>query len=170
MNAEHTIGSAGWTRRRGASLVETAIVLPLFLVLVFALLDLGRLFYVQMAMQHALREAGRYAVTGRHQTDPNDPNQSLSRTNSIYNVARVNSFGLPLSGYQIRSAQGGTGTAGGPGDTVTISVTTDLRLMTPLVPMLARFFGLTNFMNNGVYRLTAATSFKNEPFPPSQTN
>src|SRR5437899_784452 len=57
----HAIGM-----RRGTAAVEFALVAPLFLLLVFGILDFGRLFYVQETLQHALREAGRFAVTGQH--------------------------------------------------------------------------------------------------------
>lgn len=56
---------------------------------------------------------------------------------------------------------GGTGSAGGPGDTLIISLTTNLKLMTPIV---AQYF------KNGTYTFTVAVSFKNEPFPPGNTS
>ena len=158
------------SRKRGQSLVETAISVVLFFLLVFGVFDFGRLLFTQLTLQYAMREAGRFAVTGRHDPNPADPTQTTSRTNAIFQVAQQAAVGLSLTGYQVRSALGGSGSAGGPGDTVTISISQDLRMITPLVPMLGRFYGLTNFMNNGVYRATASTTFKNEPFPPSQTN
>lgn len=146
----------------GSSLVEFALVAMMFFVLVFGIIDFGRLFFVQMTVQHALREAGRFAVTGNHLPDPNDPSRQLSRVNSIMEVARQAAAGIDISSIQITSARGGTGNAGGPGDTVTVSLTTDLRLFTPLI---AQFVA-----PSGVYSFTASTTFRNEPFPPSQTN
>ena len=154
----------------GQALVETAIAIVLFLILVFAILDFGRLLFTQLTLQHVMREAGRFAVTGRHDPNPTNSTYFTTRTNAIFQVAQQASVGIPLTGYQVSSIQGGAGSAGGPGDTMTISLSRDLKLLTPLGPLLGRFFNLTNYMNNGVYRITVSTTFKNEPFPPSQTN
>ena len=69
--------------------------------------------------------------------DPNHQGQNLSRVQSIIQVAQQAAMGLDVSNLQIVSANGGTGSAGGPGDTVTISLTTDLQLLTPII---AQFF------------------------------
>jgi hypothetical protein len=145
---------------RGTTLVEFAFVLPMFVLLLFAVADFARLFYIEMTLQNAVREAGRYAITGNHVPDPNHHGQNLSRPQSIQNVAQQHAMGLDVSNLQIVSVNGGNGSAGGPGDTVTISLTTNLRLLTPVV---AQFF------NHGVYTFTVSVSFKNEPFPPGNT-
>jgi hypothetical protein len=147
--------------RCGASLLETALILPVFVLLMCGLLDFGRLLFTQMTLQHAVREAGRFAVTGRHLDNAGNPNEPYGRTNSVFRIAQQAASGVPLTGLDISSAQGGAGSAGGPGDTVTISIIHDLRLATPII---ARFFP------DGIYRFTVAATFKNEPFPPNQTN
>jgi hypothetical protein len=50
------------TRRRGQSLVEFAIVLPLFLSLIFGILDLGRAVWAMDVSSHAANEAARFAI------------------------------------------------------------------------------------------------------------
>src|SRR5664279_4517955 len=79
--------------RRGQSLVEFALVAPLFFLLVFAITDFGRLFFTQSTLQFALREAGRYAVTGQHMANP-DPKVggNLSRVASIRAIAQQNAI------------------------------------------------------------------------------
>jgi hypothetical protein len=154
----------------GQSLAETAICAVLFFLLIFGILDFGRLLFTHLTLQHAMREAGRFAATGRHDSNPSDPTYTTSRTNAIFQVAKRAAVGLSLSSYQICSQYSGTNSGGGPCEMVTISLSQDLRLITPLVPMLGHFFGVTNFMNGGVYRATASATFRNEPFPPSQTN
>ena len=46
---------------RGQALVEFAIVAPVFFLLLFGLIDLGRYVYVTNSFAQAAREAGRYA-------------------------------------------------------------------------------------------------------------
>ncbi len=144
----------------GTSILEFAFVVPVFLLLLFAILDFSRLFYVELTLQNAVRQAGRYAITGNHMPDPQHQGQNLSRVNSIIQVAQNAAQGLDVSAIQVSSQGGGDGSAGGPGDTVTISLTTNLKLMTALV---AQFF------QNGTYTFTVSVSFRNESFPPDDT-
>jgi len=142
----------------GQSLVEFALVVPLFFMLVFGIVDFGRLFFTQMTLQHAMREAGRFGVTGNHLTDPNDASQMLSRVASIKEVVKKSSMGLgvDLNQVNVTSPQGGTTVpAGGPGQTFTVSLTYTLHLFTPIIGQ---------FFNNGEYVFTVSTTFKNEPF------
>lgn len=46
---------------RGQTLVEFAIILPLLITLALGAVDMGRLFYYDVAFQNALRESARYA-------------------------------------------------------------------------------------------------------------
>lgn len=49
-------------RRRGAAVVEMALVTPLFFVLVFGLIEFGRMVMVQDALMDAARDGCRTAV------------------------------------------------------------------------------------------------------------
>ena len=53
-----------WLRKSeaGQSMVEMALVLPILLLLVGAIIDFGWLFYNQLALNNAAREGARYAV------------------------------------------------------------------------------------------------------------
>lgn len=144
---------------RGQTLLESALVTILFFLLTFGVFDFGRAFYVQMTLQNAVREAGRYASTGNHVPDPKKPGQFLSRIDSIIAIATQAAMGINITGIQITSLEGGKGNAGGPGDVVTVSLSSNLKLITPLI---AAFFP------NGTYRFTSSATFKNEPFPPNQ--
>jgi Flp pilus assembly protein TadG len=48
-------------RTRGQSLVEFALVLPVFLLLIFGIIDLGRFVYMNSTVSQAAREAARTA-------------------------------------------------------------------------------------------------------------
>jgi len=55
--------SGGRPRRRGQALVEFALVLPLFLLLLCGVLDFGFMLYSRMTVINASREGARLAVT-----------------------------------------------------------------------------------------------------------
>ena len=67
--------------RRGATLIEFAIVLLLLLLLIFAIVEFGRYFFVQHTLQFATREGARVGLVGRQITDAGG--NTLSRTASI---------------------------------------------------------------------------------------
>lgn len=141
--------------------MEFAIVATMLFTVVFGCFEFACLMYSQITLQNAVREAGRYAMTGNHLPDPNNPGHNLSRTASILQVATNAAMGLDVANIQISSVNGGSGNAGGPGDTVTISLTANLPLMTALVGQ---------YFNHGVYTTTVSTTFRNEPFPPGNSN
>jgi len=147
-------------------MVETALIIPIFLLLVFGVMDFGRLLFIQENVQQALNLGARYASTGNHQsgTDPGT-GQPYTRIASIDNyilslAAVSTSMGATLSTISITSVLGGAGSAGGPQDIESIAVTTTVPLMTPVI---SRFFP------NGQFTFVSGASIKNEPFPPSQT-
>lgn len=52
----------GRVRAIGQSLVEFALVIPLFLVLLFAIVDVGRVVWASNTLSNAAREATRFAI------------------------------------------------------------------------------------------------------------
>jgi Flp pilus assembly protein TadG len=55
------------TRSRGQELVEFALTLPILILLIMAILDLGRAVYYYSAIHNASREAARFGIV---QPDP----------------------------------------------------------------------------------------------------
>ena len=164
------VGARPRRSQAGSSMVEFALVATLFFTLMFGIIDLGRLFFAQMTLQHALRQAGRFAVTGNHDPDGGGPLPSTSRITAIKNVATTAAAGLDLNSIQISSLSDVTDSssssnnyAGAPGWTVVISLTSNIRLFTPLISKLVG-------MPGGLYTFTASTTFRNEPFDPSKSN
>lgn len=49
-------------KSRGQALVELALVLPIFLVAVLAIFDLGRVIWARNSLENAAREGARYAI------------------------------------------------------------------------------------------------------------
>lgn len=54
------------TPRRGASIVEAALVLSLALLFVFGILEYSRFFFVRNVLIEAAREGARYAIVHTH--------------------------------------------------------------------------------------------------------
>ena len=52
--------------RRGQTLVEFALTLPILLMLIWAIIEFGRIFQAWVTIQNAARTAARYAVTGQY--------------------------------------------------------------------------------------------------------
>ena len=70
-------------RRTGQTLAEFAITLPILLLLLFGIIEFGRIFQAWVTLQNSARAAARYATTGtydddRYQLDLNayDPNDT----------------------------------------------------------------------------------------------
>ena len=144
----------------GQTLLEFALVFPLFIMLVCGILDFGNLLYSQMTVQNALREAGRYAVTGQCSTPPSgcltdSKGNTLSRVGSIIQIASQMAPGFDFSSMSISSG-GVANNPGGPGATVILSVSPSVQLLTPIV---SSYVG-----KNGKYTFTASVTFKNEPY------
>lgn len=51
--------------KKGTTIVEFALVLPLFLLLILGIFDFGRYFFVDHTLQYATREGMRLALVGR---------------------------------------------------------------------------------------------------------
>lgn len=55
---------------RGQSLVETALVLPIFILMLLGLFDFGRAIYAWNTIGNAAREGGRVATVNQIETSP----------------------------------------------------------------------------------------------------
>ena len=82
-------------------MVEFILVAPLYFLLTFAVIDFGRMFFVQMTVQQAVQEAARYASTGQHLPNPNVPGQNLSRVASITAQVQRDAVGATITNVQI---------------------------------------------------------------------
>jgi Flp pilus assembly protein TadG len=90
--------------RRGQSLVETALVLPVLALLTFGLLDFGRAYYFQVAITNAAREGARTGILNIY-TGPSTPTCSTSNSYATCPVqtdaAIVNAVNAELQGTGI---------------------------------------------------------------------
>lgn len=148
----------------GQSLVEVAISLSILVLIALAAVDFGYLFCTKLTLQNAVRQAGRYAVTGQCITDGNG-NCSQTRYNSVVQTLQDTSLGLlggvHASNINISCTNKGGGcpnSAGGPGDLVTISVSYPYGFLSPL---------MAPFFPGHAYTIKVGAAFTNEPFPPT---
>lgn len=58
-----------WRDERGQSLVEFALVLPVLLLILVGIFNFGQLFYSDIVINEAARDAARYASIGVAQTE-----------------------------------------------------------------------------------------------------
>lgn len=153
---------------RGQALVELALVVVIVSLLGFAVIDLGWIFYVNLTMQHAVREGARFAITGssdghpsrraalvakireqsmglydRNLHNPKDPKVSVLPRDVM---AFANYTGAPV---------GDEGDPGGANRLIVVSLTYTCPLLTPV---LRPVFGPS-------YTFTARSTMRNEDFP-----
>ncbi len=84
-------GTARWCKRvrRGQTMVEFALILPLLLLLLFGIIEFGLIFHAWLTVENGARQAARYAVSGDYNDvycsevagilqseDPHDPSYS----------------------------------------------------------------------------------------------
>jgi Flp pilus assembly protein TadG len=99
---------------RGQALVETAITLPLVALLLFAMVDGGRVFSAWIVVTNGAREGARAAAAGGTQTDV---------------LAHVQDAMVGATPYAVST----TNVGGASGQPVTVEVSHDVTLITPLI-------------------------------------
>lgn len=153
--------------KSGQALVEFALVVLLLFGLLFTLMDLGIMFYVNLTMQHAVREGTRYAVTGQIGASADRRAALIQKirdsSNGLYDknlhvpkdpqINVINPSQVTFSNYT------GTPTTGDPGkptQTIIVSLTYTWPLLTPI---------LKRFFPGGQYTFTVKSTMTNESFP-----
>lgn len=70
-------------RRRGQTLAEFALTLPLLLLLIFGVVEFGRIFQAWVTIENAAREAIRYTTTGQYDRERYDVDALLPCTGNL---------------------------------------------------------------------------------------
>ena len=140
-------------------MLEAAIITPLLLLLTFAIVDFGGLFYVYLALEIGVSQATRYGVTGSQMEDPTRPGTMLSRQDSIKLAMRQAAPTLTIADGAFTFAHRAVGGAawvagtGGPNDIEKVTVGYAWNFLTPV---------LWPFFPNGRLNLTVDSIMKNE--------
>ncbi len=107
--------------QRGQSVVELALILPVFLLFVLGILDLGRAVYTQTVLSNAVREGSRLAII-----------DTVSTQTVILKVVQA-AVGVNLSPADVTVSGARTS-----GTTVTVSASF---VYVPVTPMIGQIVG-----------------------------
>lgn len=102
---------------RGQSLVEFALILPLLILMLFGIIDFGRIFHAYLTIDHAGREAARAASIGKDDTQ-------------VTNTAVTDAVGLGLTADRVAITPTGTRVSG---NEVSITITYPITFLTPVI-------------------------------------
>lgn len=152
-------------RSSGAALVEFAILAPIFIFVVFAIIEMALMEFVTLTMQHSVREGVRYAITGRTDMDPGDPDDPeyvKQRYIAVIEKIKEQSLGFYDTVSPVFIINGTTqtppftpGMFGAPGELSTVQLKCTWTLLTPIV---------SRFYDNGDYIFTVGATMRNEGF------
>ena len=120
-------------RTLGQSLVEFALVLPVFLLFFAAALDLGRVFYANITLNNAAREgAFQAALTPALYVEDQPCDQATNRVVCrIQNETSGSMIAIAPTDIDVTCSV--PGCADAPGSLVTVEVRGKFRLITPLL-------------------------------------
>ncbi len=118
---------------RGQSFVEMALGMVFFLFVVLGVLDLGRLYYIYVAMEDGAAEAALYLALNANCPEPNagecaDPN------NARYRASHANSQGIDWENVTINYQYVANATVG---DMVKVELSYPFKLLTPVISTIA---------------------------------
>ena len=97
---------------RGQAMVEFALVLPLFLALIFGVLDFGRAIYALNTITNAAREGARYGIIS-----PSDTSGIQTKVQTF-----AATLAIPSSNITVSCSDSGGCSSAGAGDTITVAV------------------------------------------------
>lgn len=150
-------------KEKGSASVEFALTTTLFLMAFFAVVDFSYLFFVNLTMQHAVREGARYAVTG--QFDPTSQGTAKDRCDAAIVHIKDASMGFfdrasSVVVFKTVNADGSVTTVpanscAGANQIIVITIQCELSLISPLIRV---------FFANGKYQFTVSSTMKNEAF------
>jgi hypothetical protein len=116
----------GDARTRGQSMVEFALALPIFLLVIFGLIDLGRAVYVSNSLAEAARDGARYgSVQARSWND--------ARRTNVESWILDRLSGVPSATAAVECAPRNPGLGCTVEDIVVVTVQSEVEMITPLI-------------------------------------
>jgi len=135
-----------------------AIVAPVFILVLLALVEMSVMFFATLTMQYAVREGARFAITGQA------GEASQQRYAAVIAKIRDSSLGMydkvnpviSVNGTAYSSSTYSNGMFGTAGSIIVVQLDSTWPVTTPL---------LSTFFTDGKYRFTVAATMRNEFFP-----
>lgn len=109
-------------KEHGQSIVEFAIVLPLLLLIVCAIIDFGWLFYNQLNLQNSVREGARFGAVNAGNSDCIALTQAKINDVAVDSIKEVMNIDITFS----------TPLTPCDGD-ISVTVTSTIRILTPVL-------------------------------------
>jgi len=161
-------------RRSGSAVVEFALIAPVFFLMIFALMEIGIIFFAQSTLQRAANDVARLVRTGQVQNGAMTQTQIHDRvctdiapliacdSNLRVDIESFSNFGGESFSAPLNASGNfnpdNTYSPGNACDVVLVRVYYGWTVFTPvLTPFLSN-------MSGNKHLLYAASSFRNEPF------
>ncbi|MEW7847588.1 TadE/TadG family type IV pilus assembly protein [Massilia aurea] len=147
-------------RQSGATLVEMAIIAPVFILVLVSIIELSMMFFATLTMQYAVREGARFAITGRANETGTGTQQRFAtviakiRDNSLGMYDRMN-CAVSVNGKSYASTGYSNAMFGGAGEMIVLQLDCAWPMTTPL---------LSPFFTNGQNRFAVGATMRNEYF------
>jgi len=148
-------------REKGATVIEFALAVPIFIILIIGIIDFGWYFFTQHTIQYATREGARIALVGKTIDD-------MDRSATVIKVIQesaglaVDPEDLDIRIYPLEDDfsdpagwQGLTPNAGAPGAIMRVRARYTYHFLTPIIGSL---------VSNGKILVEAQATYKNEIF------
>lgn len=146
-------------RHRGGTIVEFALACSVFFLLLFMIIDFAAYGFVNLTMQHAVREGARYAITGQANLDPQG---QADRKRAVVQKIKDSSMGffddvMTEADIVVTDSDGNVLTNfGTPGQTIVITLNCQWPIINPFTQAV---------LNNGNWDFSVGASMRNEVFP-----
>jgi hypothetical protein len=118
-------------RSRGQALVEFALILPVFLLVLMGIFDLGRAVFYSSTLSNAARETAREGIVD--QTCSHLQDRAADRASVAMDDVTVTVVWLDGDGAQTRTCQPAPAGEAGLGDRVLVTLDYDYRAATPII-------------------------------------
>jgi len=141
------------------------MTLMLLLVFIMAIVDFSYLFFVNLTMQHAVRDGARYATTGQSNLDLDPQGSAQDRCDAAVARIKAASMGFfdqagAVAVFKTVNNDGSitpvpANSCAAAGQIIVITLNCELPLITPLIQ---------SFFPNGKYTFSVSSTMKNEAF------
>jgi len=148
-------------RRRGQALVEFALVLPIFLLVLVALFDLGRAVFAYNTLTNASREGVRLAIVNQ------DTASIIARAKSQTQIIELSDPSVDIDFWQVNN-DGSLGTACSPAAVGCVAIVNFEATYRPITPLIADLLFKNGVTFTSTSVLSVEYSCPNATFTASQ--